>query len=58
MDYPHNALGDAERLEKYYKYRTSKFDTLVMRLNDYDEFIFAGNPARYICKRSLVERCC
>jgi len=58
MDYPHNALGDAERLEKYYKYRTSKFATLVMRLNDYDEFIFAGNPARYIAKKFLVVRCC
>ena len=51
QDYPHNAAGDAGRLEKYYKCTSTEIATFIMRMNDYKEFVFAGNPTRHIKKK-------
>ena len=48
QDYPHKAAENAGRLEKYFKCTFTEIATFVMRMNDYDEFVFAGNPARHI----------
>ncbi len=56
QDYPQNAAGDAGRLEKYYKCTSTEIATFIMRMNDYKEFVFAGNPTIHIKKKLIVAR--
>ena len=40
----HNAFGDCQRLEKFWKVRSTNMGCFIMTFKEYEEFVFASQP--------------